>query len=121
MHVLASLAPWLLRLQAVGLCGLGVFVAIRAFGNDVHSVGLTIALAVITFGAGLLLGYGAHAIPRGIQWPQAPAIFLQVCGILSGAMMVKGSLAAVGIPLILFSLVTMVGVVSIRSIGHPDR
>lgn len=118
--MLAYWAPWLLRLEGVGLIGLGAYLGVRSSGHDISSPGLLIALAVITAAGGVLLAVASRAIASGSQRFQAPVIFVQISAGLSGAMMVKGGIAWVGLPLILLAAATLIGVVSIRNQDHAS-
>lgn len=117
----ADQAPLLLRLQAVVLAGLAIWLGVRSFGKDINSPGLLIALAVITLGVGVLLFAASRLIPAGALWPQAPTVLLQISFTLTSFVMLKSGLLLVGIPVALICIPTLIGVVNIRGQEHPER
>ncbi|WAC65346.1 hypothetical protein OVA14_08130 [Agrococcus sp. SL85] len=74
----ASAAAALLLVEALGMVGVAVYLAIASFGDPIEHLGGGLFLAVIAAGAGLFLAQAGRAMLNGRAWSRSAAVVWQV-------------------------------------------
>ncbi len=97
--VAAGGAAAVIGLQALGLIVAGVFLMIRALGNDAHHRGSTEVLGALSVLAGIGVGVMARAVLRGNRRVRSPLLVLEIICLPIAVTTIQGGRWYVGVPL----------------------